>query len=99
MYQVTIHFDDGRTPIELLAEASDIELEGNPQDGGLQKCTYTARGGHRAPGKQGMERRPCAAMLGDRSRARKVGAARRGPGRGVAGRGVVGVAVAVPRAA
>ncbi|WP_152670632.1 hypothetical protein [Rubrobacter aplysinae] len=49
MYQVTIHFDDGRTPIELLAEDADIELEGGSQDGGLQKCTYTARDGHRAP--------------------------------------------------
>lgn len=49
MYQVTIHFSDGRDPIELLAEDTALELEGSPQDGGLQKYTYTARGGHRAP--------------------------------------------------
>lgn len=49
MYQVTIHFSDGRTPIELLAEDSDIQLESSSQEDGLQKFTYKIQGGNRTP--------------------------------------------------
>lgn len=49
VFQVTIHFNDGRTPIELLAEDSDIELESRPREDGLQKLTYKIQGGNQTP--------------------------------------------------
>lgn len=49
MYQVTIHFDGGQPPVELLAEDFNLESEKNLENGGLSKFTYMTRGGCQTP--------------------------------------------------
>jgi len=49
LYQVKIHFDDGRSLVELLAEDFDICLEEKGSESGLREYSYTVPGGEQVP--------------------------------------------------
>lgn len=48
MYEVTIHFADGREPAGFLAEEFDTLPEARDEDSGLQRFAYVAPGGRQA---------------------------------------------------